>query len=548
MPTPLTRRSFFKAAAAGAGGAAAGLMLARRGRGAPTRARPNILLIMADDMGFSDIGCYGGEIATPNLDRLAAGGLRFTQFYNTARCCPTRASLLTGLYPHEAGVGHMVYANKGPGYVGHLHGHCVTIAEVLKTAGYRTMMTGKWHVGHAPGQWPTDRGFARFYGIHIHVDSYFKVLSGCPVYRNAARAIPATADPPNTLHPDRQWYTTDVFTDWALKFLDETPGDGKPFFLYVAYNSPHWPLEAPEENIARFRGKYLRGWDELREEKLARMKELGIVAETTVLSASEGPAWTSLAEADRRQLDFRRAIYAAQIERMDENIGRLVAKLDERGTLDNTLILFLSDNGCSAERGMFGYNWGKNRIENYPQWRKTSGRSISQGQAWANASNTPFRRFKRWVHEGGIATPLIAHWPNVIRNGGTLTREVGHVVDMMATCTEVAQAEYPGVFDGRTVHPARGRSLLPAFQGRTLGPDRTLFWEHERHAAIRQGPWKLVTLNAADEKAWELYDMESDRTEMHDLALARPEQVERLKRLWNDWARQTNVLPWPADR
>ena len=239
--------------------------------------RPNIVLIMADDMGYSDVGCYGGEINTPNIDRLAADGLRFTQFYNTGRCCPTRASLMTGLYPHEAGLGHMVYGDKGPGYHPFLNKQCVTIAEVLKDAGYRTMMAGKWHVGHKKGQWPIDRGFEHFYGIHIHVDSYFKVLGGCPVYHNHELVIAPTSDPENTLHPDQEWYTTDVFTDWSLKFLEEATGDDKPFFLYTAFNSPHWPLEAPDENIANYKGKYADGWDVLREYKLARMKKLGIV-------------------------------------------------------------------------------------------------------------------------------------------------------------------------------------------------------------------------------------------------------------------------------
>jgi len=551
----MNRRAFLQSAGLGAAACLAGCgAVSTRTDGpadgaAAPRQRPNIVLILADDMGFSDISCYGGEIPTPHIDALADRGIRFTQFYNTSRCCPTRASLLTGLYPHEAGVGHMVYANHGPGYLGHLNDRCVTLAEVLKGAGYRTMMTGKWHVGHAPGQWPTDRGFDRFYGIHIHVDSYWKVLPGCPVYHNGELAIAPTADPPNTLHPDREWYTTDVFTDWALEFLDETPDDGTPFFLYVAYNAPHWPLEAPEENLAHFRGKYLGGWDRLRQEKLARMKRLGILPEATELPPSECPEWASLSEDDRRELDFRRALYAAQIERMDQNIGRLVARLRERGALENTLLLFLSDNGCSSERGMFGFNWETNRIANYAQWRKVSARrGTSQGEAWCVASNAPLRKYKRFVHEGGIATPLIAHWPAGIRDGGRLTHEVGHLVDIMATCCDVGQAIYPPAVEGRVIHAPRGTSLAPVLAGGSLGLDRTLYWEHERHAAVRQGKWKLVTLNAADEAAWELYDMTTDRSELHDLAAAQPERAAELKRLWTAWAKETNVLPWPADR
>lgn len=510
--------------------------------------RPNIVLIMADDMGYSDIGCYGGEIPTPNIDGLAAGGLRFTQFYNTGRCCPTRASLMTGLYPHEAGVGRMVYANRGPGYLGYLNDQCLTIAEVLANAGYQTMMSGKWHVGHAQGQWPTDRGFQQFYGIHIHVDSYFKVLPNCPVYHNGQLAIPPTTDPPNTLHPDDEWYTTDVFTDWALKFLNETKPAEKPFFLYLAYNSPHWPLEAPRENIEHFQGKYLDGWDNLRETKLAKMKELNIVSDDSVLSPSENPTWHSIPEADRVELDFRRAIYSAQIERMDENIGRVVEKLEQMDVMDNTLILFLSDNGCCAEGGMFGYKWQKNGVDNYAQWRKESRRSSSTGQAWACASNTPFRLYKHWVHEGGIATPLIAHWPKVIDETGELTHQPGHVVDIMATCCDVGKAEYPKEQNEKTIHPMRGISLVPAFQNPENVQPRTLYWEHEQHAAIRDGKWKLVSLDGTDETQWCLYDMEQDRTELHDLSEAMPERVENLKKRWTKWAQETNVLPWFRDR
>ncbi|MCG8649445.1 MAG: arylsulfatase [Pirellulales bacterium] len=510
--------------------------------------KPNIVLIMADDMGYSDIGCYGGEINTPNIDRLADDGLRFTQFYNTGRCCPTRASLLTGLYPHEAGLGHMVYGDKGPGYHPYLNRQCVTIAEVLGNAGYRTMMTGKWHVGHRKGQWPTDRGFEHFYGIHIHVDSYFKVLPGCQVYHNDRLVIPATANPENTLHPDRQWYTTDVFTDWSLKFLDESGDDERPFFLYVAYNSPHWPLEAPDENIANYRGKYDDGWDKLRVQKLTRMKKLGLVRQDTELSPSNCPEWDSLSAEDQQELAFRREIYAAQIERMDQNIGRIVAKLRELKELDNTLLLFLSDNGCCAEGGMFGYQWKKNTKAKFTKWRKQSGRSSSTGEAWSNASNTPFRMHKRWVHEGGIATPLIAHWPDVISAGGGLSHQVGHVVDLMATCVDVAGTSYPKALNDRPIKPVAGTSLLPAFRDRSRNVPRTLFWEHETHAAIRVADWKLVTLNGTDENAWELYDLSSVRTETQNVAADHPGRVTEMKTQWNAWAKRADVLPWPKDR
>jgi len=540
----MNRREFLKSLAAGA--AAWGSPVSLGAAAGRRDERPNIVLIMCDDMGYSDISCYGGEISTPNLDRLAKNGLRFTQFYNAARCCPTRASLLTGLYPHECGVGHMVYHNDGPGYLGYLDERCVTIAEVLKKAGYHTMMVGKWHVGHSKGQWPTDRGFDHFYGIHKHVDSYFTVLKGCTVYLDDKEVVPATKEPPNVLHPDKEWYTTDVFTDYALKFLEQAAPGKQPFFLYLAYNAPHWPIEAPEENIAKFRGKYLKGWDKLREEKLERMKQLGIVKKDTELSPSENPKWDSLSESDKRELDFRRAIYAAQIDRMDENIGRLLRRLRELGIIDNTLILFLSDNGCSAEKGMFAFNYGKHKIANYQQWRKMGGESVSQGRAWANASNTPFRLYKKWIHEGGIATPLIAHWPKGIKSKGKLTHQVGHVMDVMATCCEVAKAVYPKIYRRKEIGRLRGKTLLPIMQGKQRQGHEAIYWEHERHAGVRQGRWKLVSKDA--EQHWELYDMENDRTEIRDLASAFPQRLEQMKAMWTAWARQINVLPWPKDR
>lgn len=510
--------------------------------------RPNIVLIMADDMGFSDIGCYGGEIETRHLDALAGDGLRFTRFYNTGRCCPTRASLMTGLYPHEAGLGHMVYSNKGPGYEPFLNDQSMTIAEALQGAGYRTMMAGKWHVGHKKGQWPTDRGFEHFYGIHIHVDSYWKVLKGCPVYHNDQLAIAPTADPVNTLHPEQEWYTTDVFTDWSLKFLDEAAGDDRPFFLYTAFNSPHWPLEAPDENIANYTGKYSAGWDELRLQKLAKMKTLGIVNAATKLPDSGCPAWDSLAETEQNELAFRREIYAAQVERMDQNIGRIVAKLRDLGKLENTLLMFLSDNGCCAEGGMFGYQWEKNGRENFADWRKQSARSSSTGEAWSNASNTPFRLHKRWVHEGGIATPLIVHWPKVVTDGGHLTQQTGHVIDVMATCLDAAQVSYSSDHDGKPIKPTSGHSLLPAIREPQTNIARTLFWEHETHSAIRQGDWKLVSIDGTNEDAWELYDMRDDRTETVDVAKANPDRTRRMQAAWRAWATQADVLPWPRDR
>ena len=529
-----------------AGAYLTGAALAPIGRASRQKEKqPNIILILADDMGYSDIGCYGGEIETPNLDRLAAGGLRFIQFYNAARCCPTRASLLTGLYPHQADVGHMVYKDEGPGYRGRLNQNCVTLAEVLKTAGYHTMMAGKWHVGHKKGVYPSDRGFDRFYGIHIHVDSYFKVLRGCPVFLNGTQLIAPTADPANTLAPKQEWYTTNVFTDYALKFLDEAAEISKPFFLYAAYNSPHWPLEAPDKDIEKYRGRYKDGWEAVRNRRIAGLKEKGILADDCALSESDAPQWESLSEDDRANLDFRRAIYAAQIDNMDRNIGRLVKWLRRRGALDNTLILFLSDNGCSAEpeTQMFGYKFAENRIENFSQWRKQSGRSSSQGLAWANASNTPFRKYKKWTHEGGISTPLIAHWPDVIKSKGKLIHQPGHIVDVMATLVDAADGVYPRQFHSHKIHAMEGESLLPAFKGREIEQSKPIFWEHEGNWAIRDGKWKLVCDGPGG--PLELYDMEADRTEMNDLSETHAKKVSELTGKWQAWAERSSVLPWP---
>lgn len=510
-----------------------------------TDKRPNILLILADDMGYSDIGCYGGEIPTPNIDKLAATGVKFTHFYNGARCCPTRASLLTGLYSHQAGIGDMVYRNDGPGYYGYLNENTVTLGEVLKTAGYHTMMSGKWHVGHKKGQWPEDRGFEDFFGIHKHVDSYYKVLEGCEIYYNGKIVNEATTTQPpvNQLHPDKEWYTTDVFTDYATKFLDDTKNDTRPFFLYLPYNSPHFPLEAPDENIAKYRNSYDKGWDVLREEKLVRMKKLGIVPQDTKLSPSDNPKWSSLSAQDRTDLAFRRAIYAGQVDRMDQNIGRVIAELKKNGQYDNTVIIFLSDNGCSSETGMFGFNFDKYKLSNWAEWKHIGGWSASQGQAWANLSNTPFRMYKKNTHEGGIATPLIINWPGNMKNKGQTSQQVGHVMDFMPTLAELAGAKYPTTYDTRTITPEEGMSLVKYFKNTSLTTPRTIFWEHLGDCAVHEGDYKLV--KEYPQKEWELYNLKDDPTEINDLAAKMPEKVRDMDAKYNAWAARAFVRTYP---
>ena len=534
----LTRRGFLKAI--GAGGALLSLQgclsADKLSADKTLNDKPNIVLIMADDMGFSDIGCYGGEIHTPNLDSLAAGGLRFTQFYNAARCCPTRASLLTGLYPHQAGIGHMV-GNKGyPAYQGYLNNRCVTIAEALKLGGYRTLMSGKWHVGEDRPHWPTDRGFDKYFGLISGGANYFDITKAKA--RGVKRRM-AVDDQPYT-PPKEGFYITDAFSDNAAKFVDTCGRNGKPFFLYLPYTAPHWPLHAWPEDIAKYKGKYKEGWDKLRRQRYARMVEMDLISGKWKMSPRDTDARLWADVKDKELLDLKMAVYAAQIERMDHGIGKVLARLKETGAWDNTLILFLADNGGCAEGGPVGFD---NRKNGLPPGGVDS--YMSYGLSWANASNTPFRRYKHWVHEGGISTPLIAHWPAVIKNGGSLTHQPGHIIDIMATCLDVAGINYPRSHGGKEILPAEGKSLLPIFKGGKRKDHEAIYWEHEGNRAVRQGKWKLVALHG---KPWELYDLQADRTELNNLADEHPEKVEQLATMYQRWAKRCDVLPWPIKR
>ncbi len=515
----------------------------------PKATSPNILLIMADDMGYSDIGCYGGEINTPHLDRLAENGLRFTQFYNAARCCPTRASLMTGVYPHESGIGHMTHRNNGPGYIGILNDSCVTIPEVLSDAGYFTAMAGKWHSGAVRKSWPENRGFQRFYGIHHWVDSYFNILQNCEIFENGEIVIPATRTP-KEYEPETkgEWYTTDAFTDKAIQFMGEALDSGQPFFQYVAYNAPHWPLEAHDEVIEKYLNDYSEGYEALRRAKNQKMQEIGLLNTDWQLPDPVTPDWEELSDSAQLDTRFRRAIYAAQIEIMDQNIGRMVEYLEQKNELENTLILFLSDNGCSAEpeRNWFGYQWEKNTRWNYQEWRNNSGRAgASQGMAWALTSNAPFQKYKKFAHEGGISTPLIAHWPSGIKNPGSLDHKPGHLVDVMATCIELAGGTYPEERSGIKTKKLRGLSLVDNFSGKKGKSHELLFWEHEGHAALRKGKWKIVTINPADALSWELFDMEKDRTETNNLSKQFPEIRSEMIGQWTQMAYETKAWPVP---
>jgi arylsulfatase len=491
--------------------------------------RPNIVVILVDDMGFSDLGCYGSEIPTPNLDRLAAGGLRCTQFYNTARCCPTRASLLTGLYSHQTGVGHMTEDKGVPGYRGRLNNRCVTIAEVLKAAGYFTAMSGKWHVGQNHGVVPWQRGFDRSLNA-AGGGFYFPDSPRTELYLNGENIGLRGGKVPD------QWYSTDLWTDFGIKFIDEALAEKKPFFLYLAHNAPHFPLQAPPEDIARFRGKYQVGWDKLREQRQARQIEMGIVEKKWPLSPlpPEVKPWDSLTAAERDHFDHIMAIYAAVVNHMDASVGRLVAGLRDRGVLENTLILFLSDNGGNAESGPAG------RLNGNPPGSAQS--NVFCGQSWATLENTPLRRYKHFNHEGGIATPLIMHWPARITARGELRHQPGHLIDIMATCVDVTGAKYPAEFNGQPIQPMEGRSLVPTFDNRPIQRD-AIYWEHEGNAAIRVGDWKLVRLGRGG--PWELYDLKADRTELHDLAAQKPELTKQLAAQWEAWAERAGVKPYP---
>ncbi len=531
--------------------------------------RPNILLILSDDMGWSDVGCYGSEIKTPNLDSLAAGGLRFTQFYNGARCCPTRASLLTGLYAHMAGVGHMTANNHRPGYQGELNERCLTMAEVMRPAGYRTYMVGKWHVARdiAPDgpkyNWPMQRGFDKFYGTVTGGGNFYDPTTLC---RGNTFITPEN----DALYRPKSFYYTDALSDNAVAFLKQhrLESPGQPFFMYLAYTAAHWPMHAKPEDIAKYKGKYDAGYDAVRHERIARLRQLGLIK----------PEWTPAptvgdwANAPNREWEIRcMEVYAAMVDCLDQGIGRVVSELRSQGQLDNTLICFLQDNGACAED--MGRNPPKEPYRTdlkpmapdelqpkiWPPMQTRDGRPVrtgpeampgpadtyvGYGKAWANVSNTPFREYKHWVHEGGISTPLIVHWPKGIpaKRQGRLEAQPGHLVDLMATFVDVAGAKYPRERNGQAIHPLAGVSLRPAFKGRSLHRAAPFYWEHEGNRALREGQWKIVAKGPGG--PWELYDMEADRTESRDLAAQDPDRIKAMVSRWETWATQNEVLPW----
>jgi arylsulfatase len=504
---------------------------------AQTQKRPNIVVILADDLGYSDLGCYGSEIPTPNVDRLAQQGVRFTQFYNAARCCPSRAALLTGMYPHQAGIGAMIDgyaawqrdAADRPSYQDHLSTDTPTLAELLKAGGYRTMMCGKWHLGARPAEWPDKRGFDRTFVLIPGAMNYFGGESDGP-------RAPMALDGEKFTPPHDGFYSTNAFTDHAIEFLDEAREKHKdqPFFLYLAFNAPHWPLQARPEDIARQKGKYDAGFQAIREARLKRMKELGIVGpdvQMAPMDRGQVEPWNKISQEQRREWAQRMEIFAAQVETMDSNVGRLLKELDRLGVANDTLMLFVSDNGGAPEdphRGRPGAALG------------TRDSFWGYARPWATVSNTPWRHHKVTPYEGGISTPAIVRWPGGGPSSakGRLVAGPAHLVDLMPTFLALAGQTYPATGNRKP----EGRDILSMFKGEPGAGDRTLCWEHEGNRAVRKGKWKLVTLAEADK--WELYDIEADRTESKDLAAAKPDVVAELSAEYDRWADRCRVVPW----
>lgn len=542
---------------------------------AQKQTRPNVIVILADDMGYSDLGCYGSEIRTPNLDKLAAQGLRFTQFYNTPRSSPTRASLLTGLYSHQANMGHLsTQTFPQQAYFNDLNKEAVTMAEVFRNSGYTTYMTGKWHVAKYIEQngdqsnWPMNRGFDRFFGTLTGAGSYYD--PGAMMSNHTF------------LSPSKDFYYTNAISDSTVKFIREHKDD-KPFFFYVAYTAAHWPLHAPDSVINKYNGVYSKGWDAIRKQRFEKLKQLGIMPRDAVLTprSVKVPAWENepLKEWQQRRMQ----VYAAMVDIMDQGIGRIIDALDKKGQLDNTLIFFMQDNGACAEEIETNYPVKELSSEQKilkpmkadsifmgkkPDYTRDGkfirgGRGLmpgasdtwmSYGEEWANVSNTPYKMYKHWTHQGGIATPLIVHWPNGISKKGELRQQPSHIIDIMASCVDICDLEYPVTYNGRNIIPYEGVSLRPAFENKKL-PKRVLFWEHEGNRALRQGKWKLVSrakyfmkFVKEDEDNWELYNLEKDPTEMNNLAQKYPKRVEKMKKLWEEEAIRVKAKPWPWEK
>ena len=537
--------------------------------------KPNIIVILTDDMGFSDIGCYGSEIKTPNIDRLAKKGVRFSHFYNTARCSPSRASLLTGLYPHQAGMGHLSTENfTEEGYVDDLSTRAVTMAEVFKTAGYATYMTGKWHIAkdilnkNDIRNWPIQRGFQRYFGTLNGSGSFYD--PGTLVSNN------------NYIAPGENFYYTNAITDTAVKFIKEhkTPN---PFFFYIAYTSAHWPLHAPEKEVQKYKGVYDKGWDAIRTARFNKLQKLGIISKEAVLTERgvSIPAWENAPMKDWQVRKME--VYAAMIDIMDQGIGKIISTLEQKGILDNTVIFYMHDNGGCAEpldsdQPEIAMTAEQKQIQPFskdsifvgkkPIYTRDgqfirSGMGVMPGPAnswvtygieWANVSNTPFKMYKHWTHEGGIASPLIVYWPKGVKQKGAIRKQDAHLIDIMATCIDIAGISYPKTYNGYNIQPMEGKSLVGAINNQPIKRD-FIFWEHEGNRALKAGKWKLVSktekskvFTEKDQNAWELYNLELDPSETKNMANQFTAKVKELSQLWEKEAIRTKALPWPWDK
>ena len=525
-------------------------------------AKPNFILILADDMGFSDLGSYGSEINTPNLDSLATNGIRFSQMYNSARCCPSRASLLTGLNPQQTGVGHMVNSCTRPdgsiipSYQGYLNNNCATIAEVLRLNGYQTFMSGKWHVGGGydllnPNGWtpgsethpiPTQRGFDRFFGIVAGGGNYFHPLT--------------LMEDDHLINIDTSdFYFTDAISDHAVSMIEESSESEEPFFLHVAYTAPHWPLHALEEDIVKYEGRYRDGWDNLRTNRHEELNGIGLLDSQWEISPRDPSSmpWDEVPNPDWE--DLRMAVYAAMVDRMDQGIGKILSKIKQLSIDEDTVVMFLSDNGGCAEFLA--------EDSSFPTPSKYStptpdGRKVEVGNRldlrpgpddtfmsydlpWANASNSPFRLFKRWTHEGGISTPFVVSWPSRI-NKSSIVHEPTHIMDIAATIYDAAGVFYPKEINDHSIIPLEGCSFIEAIDNGSWSRDKPILWEHEGNRAMRDGEWKIVSEIG---KGWEIYNMSYDRTELNDLVEGERERIKLMTNFYSDWMKRCDIEPWP---
>lgn len=488
---------------------------------------PNVIVILVDDMGYSDIGIFGSEIKTTNIDLLGKKGAIFTQFYNAGRCCPSRASLLTGMYPHQAGMGGMVNTgdydrNNTGSYQGFLNVNTPTIAEELKKNGYNTYMTGKWHVGEKKPDWPNQRGFDHFYGLISGANSYYELLP--------KRQLVEDNEP---FAPKGNYYFTDAISDKSVSYLQKNKSTGKPFFLYVAYTAPHWPIHAPQDLIDSYKSKYTQGWEALRKQRFAQQNKIKLNPNIDNLPGSDPTIVNFEQEANKTIWIERMATYAAMVDKMDQGIGKIIQELKANGTFDNTVIFFLSDNGAcheilgersSKDLGQDKYNASLTTKIGAP------GSYTTYGKEWAYASNTPFRMYKHWMHEGGISTPLIISYPMGIKKSFK-SDQVGHIMDIFPTIMELTKT--------KTAKVVEGKSLAPILKLNKRDSQPYIAWEHFGNRAIREGDWKLVWDDEV--KEWELYNVQIDRIEINNLAKSNPEKFKNLIAKYSEWAVKMKV-------